>query len=397
MVIASINALHYGSTGKIMLGISEVAREYGHQCYTFSKNYNKKEEILGHYYIGTPKGLHFDSLISVYTGYEGIYSKKNTKKLLRELEKIKPDVIHLHNLHGWFLNFKLLFDYIRQKHIKTVWTLHDCWSFTGHCPYFDLAGCDKWKNGCGQCPQYQEYPQSKFDFTKQMYKLKKSWFTGVEDMTIVTPSKWLANLVKESYLKDYPVKVINNGIDLSIFKPTPSDFRKKHNIAESDILLLGVAFDWGVRKGLDVFVEISKKLDSQYKIVLVGTDDTIDKMLPSNIISIHRTQSQKELAEIYSTADFFLNPTREENYPTVNMEAIACGTPVITFNTGGSPEIPGDAGGIVVKEKNAEALLEVILEHKKPTKAQRLELCEYAKVFDYKEKYEQYIKLYQET
>ena len=396
MVIASINALHYGSTGKIMLGISDIAREYGNECYTFSKNYNKKEDILGHYYIGNPKGLYIDSLISVYSGFEGIYSRKNTKKLLRDLDSIKPDVIHLHNLHGWYLNFKMLFDYIKEKQIKTVWTLHDCWSFTGHCPYFDLAQCDKWMTGCHHCKQYREYPQSKFDFTKKMYRLKKDWFTGVGDMTIVTPSRWLAGLVKKSYLQEYPVKVINNGIDLSIFKPAPSDFRKTHHIAESDIVLLGVAFDWEFRKGLDAFLELAKVLGEGYRIVLVGTDDKIDESLPKEIISIHRTESPGELAEIYSAADFFVNPTREENYPTVNMEAIACGTPVITFNTGGSPESLGDIGGIVIEDNEISTLIEVIKKQKKPEREYRERLCEYAKTFDYRSKYEQYIELYRE-
>lgn len=163
----------------------------------------------------------------------------------------------------------------------------------------------------------------------------------LQNITIVTPSEWLAGLVKESYLKDYPVKVINNGIDLNVFKPTESDFRKKYAL-ENKYIVLGVAFGWGRRKGLDVFVELARRLDKEkYKVVLVGTDDNVDKLLPENIISIHRTQNQTELAKIYSAADVFANPTREENYPTVNMESVACGTPVVTFNTGGSPEILG--------------------------------------------------------
>ena len=233
----------------------------------------------------------------------------------------------------------MLFSYIKKHNVPTVWTLHDCWSFTGQCPYFTIVRCDKWKTGCHNCPQYKEYPASFYDNTKRMWKLKKKWFTGIGNMTIVTPSKWLAELAKESYLKEYPIEVINNGIDLDVFKPTPSNFRERYGIPAETHIVLGVSFAWGYRKGLDCFVEMAEKLGEQYQIVLVGTDDEIDKNLPQNIISIHRTQNQKELAEIYSAADVFAMPTREENYPTVNMEAIACGTPVVTFNTGGSPEM----------------------------------------------------------
>ena len=232
--------------------------------------------------------------------------------------------------------------------------MHDCWAFTGQCPHFMMEKCDKWKTGCHHCSKYKAYPSAYIDRTKTMWKLKKKWFTGVKDMIIVTPSQWLADIVNKSFLKEYPVCVINNGIDLSIFKPTESDFRKKYN-CEDKRLLLGVSFAWGRGKGLDVFIELSKRLSNEYQIVLVGTDDSIDKQLPDNVISIHKTANQSELAEIYTAADLFLNPTREENYPTVNMESIACGTPVLTFRTGGSPEILGEKCGEVVECDDIDA------------------------------------------
>ena len=191
-----------------------------------------------------------------------------------------------------------------------------------------------------------------------MWKLKKKYFTGLEELTLVTPSEWLAGLVKQSFLKDYPVKVINNGIDLNVFKPTASSFRQDHGIGPDEYMLLGVAFGWEKRKGLDAFLWLSEHLPENYRIVLVGTGEEVDKSLPENIISIRRTNSQKELAEIYSAADLFVNPTREENFPTVNMEALACGTPVLTFNTGGSPEIIDDSCGAVVDCGDMEALAE---------------------------------------
>ena len=228
-----------------------------------------------------------------------------------------------------------------------------------------------------------------------MYRLKKKWFTGVKDMTIVTPSQWLAELAKQSFLKDYPVKVINNGIDLSVFKPTESDFRKKYGIPENKYLLLGVAFDWGVRKGLDVFIELFKRLpQEQFQIILVGTNKNIDKRLPKGIISIHRTQNQTELAEIYTAADVFINPTREEVLGLVNIESLACGTPVITFDTGGSPECIDETCGAVVPCGDVNALEKEILRVCKQKIYTREDCIKRAKAFDQNEKYEEYVSLY---
>ena len=199
----------------------------------------------------------------------------------------------------------MLFNYIKSKKIPVVWTLHDCLAFTGQCPYFTIVKCNKWRTECYDCPQYRQYPKSYVDRTKIMYNLKKEWFTGVQNMTIVTPSQWLAEQVEQSFLKNYQVKVINNGINLNVFKPTKNNFREAHGIGKDEYMLLGVAFGWDRRKGLDVFIELSKRLPKQYKIVLVGTDVNVDKRLPWNITSVHRTQNQKELAEIYTAADLF--------------------------------------------------------------------------------------------
>lgn len=188
-------------------------------------------------------------------------------------------------------------------------------AFTGQCPHFEGIGCEKWRTGCHNCPQIDSYPKAYIDNSKQMYRLKRQWFTDVEDMTLVTPSQWLADLVKQSFLKDYPVKVIGNGIDLSVFRPAPSDFRQRYGIAPEKKILLGVAFGWGARKGLDVFVELEKRLGNGYQIVLVGTDKAVDKQLPQSIISIHRTENQQQLAQIYTAADLFVNPTREKTIP----------------------------------------------------------------------------------
>lgn len=401
MRIVEINMCTVGSTGKIMLQIAHCARQSGHTVQTysippFSKKYKKPPTPpVGHKYYGS----YLTSVIHIgmaqFIGYNGCYSFFATKRLITQLKKYKPDIIHLHNLHSWCINFSLLFKYIKKYNIRIIWTLHDCWTFTGHCPHFEMIGCDKWRTGCHHCPQYKEYPKSRVDRSKAMYKLKKKWFTGVENMTLITPSQWLADLVKQSFLQEYPVQVINNGIDLTVFTPTESDFRKKYH-CEDKYILLGVAFGWGKRKGLDVFIELSKRLDERYQIVLVGTSDSTDKQLPSNIISIHRTQNQKELAEIYTVADLFVNPTREENFPTVNMESLACGTPVLTFKTGGSPEIIDETCGAVVDKDDIDGLEKEIRRICQERPFSKEACIKRANNFDMNDKFAEYVELYKE-
>ena len=365
MKLVEINYGFRGSTGNIMLNIAKLVREQGGEAYTFSgANNDVKPEI--HNFFGSKTENLVHRVISVTTGISGTGSKRGTKKLIEEISKINPDILHLHNLHGWYINLPMLFDFIRQKKIKTVWTLHDCWGFTAQCSHFTLEKCEKWKTGCYSCPRCNIYPYTFVDRTKKMWTLKKEWFSGIEDLTIITPSEWLANLVKQSFLRKYPVKVVNNGIDLSIFKPTENTFREEYKIPNNKYVILGVASSWGYRKGLDVFIELAKTMDAEkYQIVLVGTTDAIDKQLPSNIISIHKTNNQKELAEIYTAADVFVNPTREEVLGLVNIEANACGVPVVMFNTCGSPECINEKSGmvtpfddIVVMKKMIEATCE---------------------------------------
>lgn len=392
MRILEINTVNFGSTGHIMLRIADLARAEGHEAVCSFYARRSKPADANTIYIGNKISHNLHKKFSKYTGYNGRLSIISTWNFLRKVKKFDPDIIHIHNLHDRFINVPMLFKFIKKNNIKVIWTLHDCWPFTGQCVHFTIAGCDKWKTGCHDCPQIHVYPASDVDRTKKMWELKKQWFTGVKDMTIVTPSYWLSDLVKESYLKDYPVKVINNGIDLGVFKPTVSDFRAKNDL-DGKFIILGAASIWEKRKGIDVFIELAKRLDDRFKIVLVGTNDEDDKILPDNIISIHRTSNQKELAEIYSSADLFFNPTREENYPTVNMESIACGTPVMTFRTGGSPEIIDDKTGIVV-EDNIDAIEQKIISicETRPFKPSDLE--ERAKGFSADDKFAQYLRLF---
>ena len=403
MRIAQINMFPYGSTGKIMLQIAQTARNTGHDVRTFSPvvfSRFPQEKVPtpdGHMEFGNywENGVHYycGSLL----GMDGCFSQIGTRKLIKALEQFQPDIIHLHNVHGYRMNLPMLFAYIKKHNVRVVWTLHDCWTFTGHCPYFVLAKCDKWKTGCHHCPQPRVYPKMYFDASKTMYEMKRKWFCGISDMTIVTPSQWLADLAQQSFLQGYPVKVINNGIDLSIFRPTPSDFRERYGIGQDEYILLSVAFDWGMRKGVDIFPELAKRLNNRYRIVLVGTDERIDKMLPKNVISIHRTQNQQELAQIYTAADLFVNPTREENYPTVNMEAIACGTPVLTFRTGGSPEILDETCGSVVDCDDMDALTREIQRICIERPYSEAACLKRAEAFDKKMKFEEYVALYEKA
>lgn len=390
MKIVQINSIcGKGSTGKICVAVSELLNEKGIENYILYSNgdssYSQGIKYQGSFYTK------IQALKSRIFGNFGFNSHVSTKRLIKKLEQINPDIVHLHNIHSHDCNLDLLFKYLKKKNKKLFWTFHDCWAFTGYCPHFDMIGCDKWQSECGKCPQKRYYSWF-FDKSKKLFDKKKKLFSGL-DLSIVTPSKWLGGLVKQSFLKDYPVKVINNGIDLNIFKPTESNFKEKYNIKDK-FILLGVAFGWGVRKGLDVFIELSKRLDERFQIVLVGTDDSVDKQLPKNIISIHRTQNQTELAEIYTSADLFVNTTREENYPTVNMESIACGTPVITFNTGGSPEIIDESCGIVVDKNDIDRLETEIKRLYNERPFSKEDCLNKAKEFNKDDKFKEYLDLY---
>lgn len=396
MRIAEINMVKDGSTGKIMFQIAEVARKRGNEVYTYSpKEKGISLPLIGHTYYGTYWEHYVHNWIGRITGCNGCLSIRGTKKLVKELEKKNIQILHIHNLHGYCINLPLLFRYVKKKNVKLIWTLHDCWAFTGHCPHYEMIGCNKWKKKCYNCPQYRKYPQSLIDNSYYMYKLKRKWFSEVKKMMLVTPSEWLANQVEQSFLNKYSVSVIYNGIDLSIFKPTESDFRTKYQ-CENAVIVLGVSFGWSKQKGLDVFEELGRRLDSNYKIVLVGTNEKIEKNLPSNIVSIRKVSNQMELAKIYSVADVFVNPTREEVLGLVNLEALACGTPVITFNSGGSPECIDQTCGVIVEKDDIDSLEYEI----KRVTEQRLfsaENCQLrARKFEVQQQFDKYIKLYEE-
>ena len=336
--ILFINSVCNGSTGTICKNLYKAAKEAGHTC-CIAYGRGDAPEGFNTIKIGNQLDIYLHVLKARLFDASGFGSKKATKDLIKQIEEFQPDVIHLHNIHGYYVNIEILFNYLKQHpEIKKIWTLHDCWSYTGHCAYYTYAKCDKWQICCnGNCPNKKEYPQTVFSNIKSNFNKKKELFSNVENMILVTPSKWLKDEIGKSYLKDYPIEVINNGVDINVFKPTPSNIKQQYGI-ENKKVILGVASVWDKRKGLDTFIELSKELDDQYQIVLIGLNKKQIEQLPNNIIGISRTENVQELVKWYSAADVYFNPTLEDNYPTTNLEAITCGTPVITFNTGGSPE-----------------------------------------------------------
>ncbi|EGS5728534.1 TPA: glycosyltransferase [Clostridium perfringens] len=360
MKVLQINSVcGVGSTGRIATDLYKVLEEQGHEC-VIAYGRGTAPEGIKTIKIGTDFDNYMHVVKTRLFDKHGFASTKATKEFIKKVKEYDPDVIHLHNIHGYYINIEILFDYLKKSNKKVIWTLHDCWAFTGHCAYFDYVGCEKWKNDCKNCPQKKEYPNSLvIDNSNWNFKRKKEIFTGLKDLTIVTPSKWLARLVKESYLSEYNVEVINNGINLDIFKPMKSNFREKYGL-EDKFIVLGVASTWDRRKGLNYLVKLSEKLDDNYKVVVIGINKKQREKLPKNMISLTRTNSIKELVELYSVADVFVNPTLEDNFPTTNLEALACGTAVITFDTGGSGESICQGNGIICNEKKVDEIIKNI-------------------------------------
>lgn len=359
MKIVQINTVcGTGSTGKIAVALHNISISNSHESY-IAYGRGKCADNIPSYKIGNVFDFFTHVLINFFKGKSGFGSKTVTKRFIKWLDTIQPDILHLHNLHGFYINIELFFDYIKRKNIPVVLTLHDCWTFTGQCAHFDYVGCSKWKTQCHHCPIFRtNYPYSLFkDNSAQNYIQKQELLTGISNMVIVTPSKWLAELVSDSFLSGYPVKTIPNGIDLQIFRPYPA------KTISSKKIILGVANVWTERKGYHYFLELAKAVGNQYQIVLIGVSQKQKQKLQRNypeIIPITRTQNQKELAQWYSNAFVYVNPTLEDTFPTTNLEALACGTPVITFKTGGSPEAISDNCGIVVEKGDLDGLISAI-------------------------------------
>ena len=344
-----------GSTGRIAADQCRTLMAQGHHCVLAYGRDKANCDDIPTRCIGTALDYKLHGAVTRLLDRHGFASWGATRKFLDWASEFDPDVLWLHNIHGYYLNIELLFRWIKARpQMKVKWTLHDCWAFTGHCAYFDFAGCRKWETGCHQCPQKHAYPASMgLDSSKRNFVKKRALFSGVQDLTLITPSQWLADLLSRSFLKEYPVEVVYNTINTDIFKPTESDFRQEKGL-ENKKIILGVASIWEKRKGLQDLLALAGMVEENWHIVLVGTVPGLqDLKIPENVLLIPRTNSPRELAAIYTAADVLVNPTYEDNYPTVNLEALACGTPVITYHTGGSPESLDETCGAVVERDPA--------------------------------------------
>lgn len=386
--------INSGSTGHIAEELGKLVMEKGWKSYiAYGRNPRPTNSIP--IKIGTKLGVYSHVLLTRIFDRHGFGSYFATKKLIKNIKKIKPDIIHLHNIHGYYLNIEVLFTYLRTLDIPIIWTLHDCWSFTGHCSHYTAVNCNKWKSSCFLCPQKKQYPKSLFDNSKKNYKDKKGLFTGLKNLTLVTPSIWLAEEVKKSFLKEYPVKVIHNGIDLNVFKP----IEDKQNLISGTNkrkIILGVASVWNDRKGLRDFIELSKMLSDDEEIVLIGVTEKIIETLPSNIKGIKRTESKEELAEWYSKALVYFNASIEETFGMTCAEAQACGTPVIAYNSTALPETISEKTGILVEPNNIEKVYDAIQEIKQKGKAYYSTECRKRTehLFEEKNNFSEYIDLY---
>ena len=385
------------STGRIMKEIAGVATEAGWQCRTaYSRGRDGVPSgVEGLMPVGSRLSVAWHGLLTRLLDRHGLGSAIATRRFVRELEKFDPDVVHIHNIHGYFLNYEILFDYLRRSGKPVIWTVHDCWLFTGHCFHYASAGCGKWRGGCGNCPQKRAFPTSwLLDRSASNWDRKKAAFTSLGSrLTLVTVSEWMKSEVAESFLGGCRIEVIHNGIDLGVFKPCSAP-------AKGKALILGVASIWCREKGLDDFVKMDSLLDhDREEILLVGVKESQKAALPPTIKTLARTADAAALAQLYSRACALANPTWQDNYPTVNMEAIACGTPVVTYRTGGSVETITPQTGEVVEQGDVAGMLAAIRRIAEKGKDSYTEGCRQFALerFGKEDRYKDYLKLYEDS
>lgn len=359
MKVVQVNCSAYGSTGNIAKSIHRKLLEMGEESYIFFGIGKPTEKNM--FRIGNDFTLHTHSVLSRYSGKQGYFSLLPTVKMISKIKKIKPDIIHIHNLHGSYLNIPIFFSYLKRTNVKVIITLHDCWLFTGKCPHFTAAGCDKWKESCGNCPQLSSYPRSKVDTTSNNLSDKKKWLSGFGDrLRIVAVSDWLRDTASKSFLSQYSIETIHNGVDTDIFHPMDGEkVRNKYNLGNKYVIL-GVSSNWNNSKGLNEFINLSQQISEDEVIVLVGLTEAQKKQMPLNINGISRMENQMELAELYSAADVFINPSKEETFGLVTAEAMACGTPVIVYNSTACAEIVDEKQGLILSPYDTKTLKDAI-------------------------------------
>ncbi len=392
------------STGRIMQEIGELAMQNGWESYIAYSRGRDGEKLPCRSHklpVGNKWSVAWHGMATRLLDRHGLESDQATMRFIRKIDELQPNVIHIHNIHGYFLNYRILFEYLSVCGIPVIWTVHDCWLYTGHCYHYASIGCDKWQTGCNRCPQRRKFPASwLFDRSKQNYADKKAAFTSIprNRFTIVSVSEWMRDEMRHSFLKDYDFRVIHNGINTDVFKPSDTDETKTKYGLEGKHLLLGVASIWSREKGLDDFISLAQRLRTDEAIVLVGIKPEQQKLLPRNITAISRTDNVQQLAALYSAADAFINPTWQDNYPTVNLEAIAGGTPVVTYRTGGSVEAITPETGYIVNQGDIGGLLNAARTIEQQGKTAYKDICRSFAVahFRKEDRYNDYLRMYDE-
>lgn len=356
MKVLFVNSVcDYGSTGKIVRDLANGLKKEGHEVLICYGRHQAKEDT-DTFYIGDKLTTYSHVFMTRVFNRHGLHSNRATQKLIEKIETFNPDVIHLHNLHGYYLNVEMLFEALKTFKGKIYWTFHDCWPISGSSAYFDYHGCKTWDEGCVECNSTRDYPEALvFKRQKKNFLWKKKAFSGLDNLTLVTPSYWLKELLAKSFLAQYPCEVIHNGINTNLFKPTyDAELTKKY---ENKLVLLGVASIWEQRKGLNDFIKLSTMISDNYKIVLIGLTEEQKKSLPTAIDGVLRTDSAEQLAAYYTLSHRFINPTYEDNYPTTNIEALCCHTPVIAYDSGGNKEVSIKPFMTIVPQGDLEAIV----------------------------------------
>ena len=398
--VLQINVVaNWGSTGRIAEQIGEKVLDRGWESFiAYGRMHNPSKSKL--IKIGTRMAERLHYRLSKLTDKHGLFSSVATKRFIRKVKAVKPDIVHLHNIHGYYINYEILFNYLRKANIPVVWTLHDCWSMTGHCTHFIEVGCQKWKTQCLDCPLTGIYPRAIRDNSRKNYQLKRKVFSSLgEKLHLVSVSKWLNDIVDKSFFAGSGVQqhIINNGIDILTFVPCQSSKRSEYNL-EGKKIVISVASAWSAKKGLDDMYKLSTMLPDDYQVVLVGLSQAHIDAAPSSVIALPRTNSVAELAEWYSAADVFVNLTYEDTYPTTNLEAISCGTPVVTYRTGGSPESITPQTGRIVEQGDLEGVVKAVEELCAEGREQMRERCRKHALehFERDKNYDKYLDLYEQ-
>ncbi len=392
MKVLQINAVYgFKSTGVIVKDIENLLNDNGHTAFVaYQTAVNPPQNS---YKIGNKSDWKIHAILARVFGKQAYFSRIATKKLLKYIEKIRPDVVHLHNLHSNYINLNILCDYLAEKNIKTVYTLHDCWCFTGKCSHYVAVGCDKWQSSCGSCPQNKcEQPSLFFDATSKVLKDKTEHLNKIKDLTLVACSEWIKAEAEKSLLKPKNITVIYNGVDTGIFKPHKSSFKEQNGFSD-EFVIMGMADKWCLEEN-KIAVQKIVESNKDSKIVIVGCNKAQKQMFDNynNVLALEYVKDRKKLADIYSSCDVFVNLTHADTLPTVNMESISSGTPVITYDCCGSPELVDQDSGFVVKENDVDALLTTIAKLKE--QPLKIDISSAHKKFDKNSCYNKYLEVY---